>query len=66
MAQHDDDHRSLFKAPPATEAADGPDAVFDGSDEAMRQLRHPFDVPPTDRRDATSDDSDDQNRPRRR
>ena len=66
MALHDDQHRSLFQAPPAAEDADGPDTAFDGSDEAMRQLRHPFDVPPTDRRDPTSDDSGDQNRPHRR
>lgn len=48
MARHDD-HESLFKAPPATEADDRPDAVFDQSDEAMHKHRHPFDVPPEDR-----------------
>jgi hypothetical protein len=66
MALHDDDHRSLFRAPPATDATDGPDTAFDGSDEAMRQLRHPFDVPPAVRPDETTDDSGDQKRPRRR
>ncbi len=56
MASHDD-HQSLFKAPPSTEATDGPGAVFDGSDEAMRQLRHPFAVPPADRRADPEDDA---------
>jgi hypothetical protein len=59
MTLHDD-HRSPFQAPPATEAADGPDAAFDGSDEAMHRLRHPFAVPPADepRGDNDADESD--------
>lgn len=55
MALHDD-HRSLFKAPPATEAADVPDAEFDHSDEAMRKHRHPFEVPPAEQPHTTPDD----------
>ncbi len=54
MTPHDD-HRSLFQAPPAAEEADNSDAVFDGSDEAMRRLRHPFAVPPAAEQPAGND-----------
>ena len=49
-----DDDRSPFRAPPATEASDGPRAA-DGSDEAMHRLRHPFAVPPADEPGRTGD-----------
>ncbi|MER5702212.1 hypothetical protein ABT023_09670 [Micromonospora sp. NPDC002296] len=37
----------LFFAPASTDGLDGPGVTFDGSEEAMRRLRHPFAVEQT-------------------
>ncbi|MGN9810940.1 hypothetical protein ACTMSW_16460 [Micromonospora sp. BQ11] len=38
---------ALFLAVPTLDGLDGADVRFDGSEEAMRRLRHPFAVSPT-------------------
>ncbi|RZU76295.1 hypothetical protein EV384_4932 [Micromonospora kangleipakensis] len=44
MTSHDTDRPTLFLAMPTVDGLDGPDVTFDGSEEAMRRLRHPFAV----------------------
>jgi hypothetical protein len=42
-----DDHATLFQAPPAAptaEADDPPESTIDSGAAAMRELRHPFEV----------------------
>ena len=46
MTSHDNDRPALFLATPTADGLDGPGVTFDGSEEAMRQLRHPFAVNP--------------------
>ncbi|MGB2568980.1 hypothetical protein ACPFP2_11070 [Micromonospora citrea] len=46
MTSHDKDRPALFLTPPATDGLDGQAVAFDGSEEAMRRLRHPFAVNP--------------------
>ncbi|MBM0255948.1 hypothetical protein [Micromonospora sp. 4G55] len=46
MTSNDNDRSALFLATPTTDELDDPGVTFDGSEEAMRQLRHPFTVTP--------------------
>jgi hypothetical protein len=39
---------ALFLAPPGAEVEEHADPAADGSAEAMRRLRRPFEVPPAD------------------
>ncbi|GAB3169709.1 hypothetical protein FHX75_12514 [Micromonospora palomenae] len=47
MTSNDNDRSALFLATPTKDEGDDPGVTFDGSEEAMRQLRHPFTVTPT-------------------
>ena len=42
------DGDALFRQPPNEQAADDTSALFDGSREAMRRLRFPFEANPAD------------------
>ncbi|MBM0236344.1 hypothetical protein JNW88_02845 [Micromonospora sp. ATA32] len=46
MTSNDDARPTLFLATASADGVDGPDMAFDGSEEAMRRLRHPFAVNP--------------------
>jgi hypothetical protein len=48
MTSDNEDRTTLFLAPPTAEAADRPRPDRDGSAEAMRLLRHPFVVAPSE------------------
>ncbi|MFC8850319.1 MULTISPECIES: hypothetical protein [unclassified Micromonospora] len=48
MTSHDDDRSALFLTTPAADGLDDQGVTFDGSEEAMRRLRHPFAVSPAD------------------
>ena len=43
-----DEPGSIFQAPTGPHVEEHPTPTVDGSDEARRRLRHPFDVPRTD------------------
>jgi len=43
-----DEPGSIFQAPIGPHVEEHPRPTVDGSDEARRRLRHPFDVPRTD------------------
>jgi hypothetical protein len=43
---HPDDRGGIFLAPAAPHVEEPPSPTVDGSTEAMRRLRHPFDVEP--------------------
>ncbi|WP_405114679.1 hypothetical protein OG559_10370 [Micromonospora sp. NBC_01405] len=47
MASNANDQPVLFFATASTDGLDGPGVTFDGSEEAMRRLRHPFAVQQT-------------------
>ncbi|MFI1195952.1 hypothetical protein ACH4T9_22235 [Micromonospora sp. NPDC020750] len=47
MASNGNDQPVLFFATASTDGLDGPGVTFDGSEEAMRRLRHPFAVEQT-------------------
>jgi hypothetical protein len=47
MHSNDIDRSALFLAVPTTDGADAPGTTFDGGEEAMRRLRHPFAVGPS-------------------
>lgn len=49
MTSNDNDRPALFLAMPTTDGPDGPGVTFDGGEEAMRRLRHPFAVEPAAR-----------------
>ena len=42
MTSTDNDRPALFLATPAADGIDEPGVTFDGSEEAIRRLRHPF------------------------
>ncbi|MEH1098303.1 hypothetical protein [Micromonospora sp. CPCC 205561] len=44
MASNGNDKPALFLATASADGLDGPGVTFDGSEEAMRRLRHPFAV----------------------
>ncbi|MFV2104821.1 hypothetical protein [Micromonospora sp. LOL_024] len=44
MASNDSDQPALFLPMATAERLDGSGVTFDGSEEAMRRLRHPFAV----------------------
>ncbi|MCO1595340.1 hypothetical protein M8C17_09210 [Micromonospora sp. RHAY321] len=44
MTSNNSDRPVLFLATATADAPDGQGATFDGSEEAMRRLRHPFAV----------------------
>lgn len=46
MTSNDNDRPALFLATSNGDGLDGPAVTFDSSEEAMRQLRHPFAVQP--------------------
>ncbi|MCX4386952.1 hypothetical protein OG777_08430 [Micromonospora peucetia] len=46
MILNGNDRPALFLATPAADGLDDPGVTFDGSEEAMRRLRHPFAVNP--------------------
>ncbi|MFC4148730.1 hypothetical protein ACFO0M_20945 [Micromonospora mangrovi] len=46
MTSNGIDRSALFLAMPTTDGPDGPGLTFDGGEEAMRRLRHPFAVEP--------------------
>ncbi|MFG1801816.1 hypothetical protein ACGFI4_16790 [Micromonospora carbonacea] len=48
MTFHDDDRSALFLVTPTADDLDDRGVTFDGSEEAMRRLRHPFAVSPVD------------------
>jgi hypothetical protein len=48
MSSANEDQPTLFLAPRTADATDRPQPAFDGSEEAMRQLRHPFAAAPVD------------------
>jgi hypothetical protein len=43
-----DEQGGIFRAPAGPQFEEPPQPTADGSAEAMRRLRHPFDVQPTD------------------
>ncbi|SCE81961.1 hypothetical protein GA0070607_1957 [Micromonospora coriariae] len=47
MTSNGNDRPVLFLANATTDGLDSSDVTFDGSEEAMRRLRHPFAVKPT-------------------
>ncbi|MFI6233620.1 hypothetical protein ACIBD9_08685 [Micromonospora sp. NPDC050784] len=47
MTSNDNGRPALFLATSNGDGLDGPAVTFDSSEEAMRQLRHPFAVQPT-------------------
>ncbi|MFI0791766.1 hypothetical protein ACH4OY_03535 [Micromonospora rubida] len=47
MASKNNDQPALFFATESADGLDGPGVTFDGSEEAMRRLRHPFAVKQT-------------------
>jgi hypothetical protein len=48
MGWTDADGDALFRQPPDEQAGDGAPSGFDGSHEAMRRLRFPFEADPAD------------------
>jgi hypothetical protein len=48
MGWTDADGDALFRQPPDEQVRDGAASVFDGSREAMRRLRFPFEANPAD------------------
>ena len=48
MGRTEADGDALFREPPDERAGDDAASVFDGSREAMRRLRFPFEVNPAD------------------
>ncbi|WP_319460505.1 hypothetical protein [Micromonospora sp. RTP1Z1] len=46
MTSNGNDRPALFLATPAADGIDDPGVTFDGSEEAMRRLRHPFAADP--------------------
>ncbi|MCI4063962.1 hypothetical protein MRQ36_15735 [Micromonospora sp. R77] len=49
MTSNGIDRSALFLAMPTTDGTDAPSLAFDGGEEAMRRLRHPFAVDPAAR-----------------
>ena len=45
---HPDEPGSIFQAPAGPQVEEPPQPTVDGSDEAMRRLRNPFDVQQTE------------------
>lgn len=58
MTSNDNGRPALFLATPHGDVLDGPAVTFDSSEEAMRQLRHPFAVEPAQPSATTVDASD--------
>ena len=48
MGWTDADSDALFRQPPDEQAGEGASSGFDGSHEAMRRLRFPFEADPAD------------------
>ncbi|MET7371214.1 hypothetical protein [Micromonospora arida] len=61
MTSNDNGRPALFLATSHGDVLDGPAVTFDSSEEAMRQLRHPFAVKPAQPA-ATAVDAPDQRR----
>ncbi|MBM7492271.1 hypothetical protein JOD64_003493 [Micromonospora luteifusca] len=57
MTSNDNGRPALFLATSNAEV-DGSAVTFDGSEEAMRRLRHPFAVKPTPHAPAAADEAD--------
>lgn len=57
-----DDSDALFREPPDTQASEERSAVFDGSQEALRRMRFPFEANPADvieqQQDVPADEDD--------
>ncbi|KIR64886.1 MULTISPECIES: hypothetical protein [Micromonospora] len=58
MTFHDDDRSALFLVTPTADDLDDRGVTFDGSEEAMRRLRHPFAVSPVDQAAAPTEAGD--------
>ena len=58
MTSNDNNRTDLFLATSNGDGLDGPAVTFDSSEEAMRQLRHPFAVEPAQPSATTVDASD--------
>ncbi|KAB1927690.1 hypothetical protein AB0J94_05970 [Micromonospora noduli] len=58
MTSNDNGRPALFLATSHGDVLDGPAVTFDSSEEAMRQLRHPFAVKPAQPAATTVDASD--------
>ncbi|MEW1583834.1 hypothetical protein AB0283_00065 [Micromonospora vinacea] len=58
MTSNDNGRPALFLATSNGDGLDGPAMTFDGSEEAMRRLRHPFAVKPAQPTPAAVDSSD--------
>ncbi|WP_406074619.1 hypothetical protein [Micromonospora sp. NBC_01638] len=58
MTSNDNGRPALFLATSNADGLDGAAVTFDGSEEAMRRLRHPFAVKPAQQAPTAGDDSD--------
>ncbi|GGO04181.1 hypothetical protein [Micromonospora parathelypteridis] len=58
MTSNDDARPALFLATSNANGLDGSAVTFDGSEEAMRRLRHPFAVTPAPQAPIARDDAD--------
>ncbi|MET8229816.1 hypothetical protein ABZS77_03945 [Micromonospora sp. NPDC005298] len=58
MTSNDHDRPALFLATSNGDGVDGSAVTVDGSEEAMRRLRHPFTVTPARPGGNTGDDAD--------
>ncbi|MCG5440046.1 hypothetical protein [Micromonospora foliorum] len=58
MTSNDNARPALFLATSNGDGLDGPAVTFDSSEEAMRQLRHPFAVTPAQPAPSAVDASD--------
>ncbi|MBM0230732.1 hypothetical protein JNW91_01845 [Micromonospora sp. STR1_7] len=61
MTSNDHDRQALFLTTSNGDGIDGSAVTFDGSEEAMRRLRHPFAVTPAGPTNDTGDDPDHRN-----
>ncbi|TDC60077.1 hypothetical protein E1258_15860 [Micromonospora sp. KC207] len=59
MTSHGDGPSALFLTPPAANGLDEQGVTFDGSEEAMQRLRHPFTVSPADQAHRSTPATDD-------